>query len=664
MPVGTRAFTRRKRTGFGGLALSLGLFACSGTLGDPLGNGAGNTETGGETSAGSGSGGPSTGGSGSGVGTGSASASGGSSASSGGANARGGNGGAESGTAGTTSAAGAPGNSTAFACDQSARPPQAVLRRLTMTQYRNTISDLLSWALADATAARTALNELGAPLAAMPDDRREPVPQDLHGSYRRLDQTLQQIHVDATYDVAVAAGAALTTSARLSKVVGSCASDTDKSNDATCLDAFVKKFGTRALRRPLSSEEISFYKSAYGSDTTASTAAYADLIGVFLTAPEFLYFVEHGASEVPGQTGVFELTAYELASRLSYQLWQTAPDDTLRSAAESGSLLQAATYEAELRRLLQDARARPALDEFFADWVKVEELAQLDAKNQDVVFKAFAGADLPKATLRQAMIDDVLGLLDYHTWTAPTGVAELFSTDLSLAKDAQLAKIYGVPAWDGAGAPPRFPAGQRPGLLTRALFLATGTANTRPILKGVFIRKNILCNDIPPPPPGANAKPPVLEPGMTTRESVAAITEVPGSVCAGCHTTLINPLGYATENFDALGRFRSEQQLFDDTGKATAKKPVDVSSVPQVTLGDQTPIASPLELMTLIATSGLVEACLARNYFRYTYGRWEDPSRDGCALEASRVALGNGGTIADLLRAAALAPEFRRRAFE
>ena len=76
-------------------------------------------------------------------------------------------------------------------------------------------------------------------------------PQDLHGSYRRLDQSLQQIHVESTYDVAVALGAALTTPARLGTVVGACATDTSTSNDATCLDTFIKKFGARALRRPL-----------------------------------------------------------------------------------------------------------------------------------------------------------------------------------------------------------------------------------------------------------------------------------------------------------------------------------------------------------------------------------------------------------------------------
>ena len=183
-------------------------------------------------------------------------------------------------------------------------------------------------------------------------------------------------------------------------------------------------------------------------------------------------------------------------------------------------------------------------------------------------------------------------------------------------------------------------------------------------MKGVFIRKNILCDDIPPPPPGANAKPPDLGPNMTTRESVAAITEMPGTVCAGCHTAVINPLGYATEGFDSLGRFRTAQRLFDASGAQTGTKPVDTTSVPQVDLGDTTPSAGPGDLMSLIAGSGKVEACLARSFFRFTYGRWEDTAADACALEDSRKVLAGGGTITDLLKAAVTSAEFKRRTFQ
>jgi hypothetical protein len=580
------------------------------------------------------------------------------------------------GTVGTGSAtgdAGAPGTAgnggagvpeVSFTCDPSAKSAPATLRRLTMVQFRNTIADLAAWALASSSAGATVMTEIAASLAELPDDRREAVPQDLHGSYRRLDQSLQQIHVEATYDVAVALGAALTTPARLAAVVGSCATDTSTTNDASCLDAFIKRFGARALRRPLESDEVAFYTTAYGASSTASAAGYADLIGLLVTAPELLYFVEHGDSAVSGQPGSYDLTSYELASRLSYQLWQTSPDDALLAAAADGSLQKdAATYSAQVSRLLADPRARPTLDEFFADWMKVEDLPALDAKNSDPTFKTFAGGDLPNANLRSAMIADVVGMLDYYAWTKPSGLTALFTSELSFARDARLAKLYGVPAWDGAGSPPSLPAGQRPGLLTRALFLSTGTANTRPIMKGVFLRKNVLCDDIPPPPPGANAKPPELGPGMTTRESVEAITQMPGTVCAGCHASVINPLGFATEGFDALGRVRTTQRLFDASGAETGTKPVDTSAIPQVVAGDTTRISGPADLMSLVLASGKAEACLARSFFRFTYARWEDTT-DGCALEEGRRALASGGGVTDLAATTVKAVAFKRRTFE
>jgi len=296
--------------------------------------------------------------------------------------------------------------------------------------------------------------------------------------------------------------------------------------------------------------------------------------------------------------------------------------------------------------------------------MKVEDLPALDAKNADPTFKIFAGADLPDGKLRQAMIDDVVGMLDYYTWTSPAGLPALLTSDLSFARDARLAKLYGVAAWSGTGAPPMLPAGQRPGLLTRALFVSTGTANTRPIMKGVFLRTNVLCDAIPPPPPGANAKPPDLGPNMTTRESVEALTEMPGTICASCHAPVINPLGFATEGFDALGRFRTAQRLFDASGNETGSKPVNTMTVPQVVAGDQTAIATPAALMSLMVASGKGEACLSRNFFRFTYGRWEDTTADGCALEGARQALANGGTIADLAAAAVKTAAFKRRAFQ
>jgi hypothetical protein len=567
--------------------------------------------------------------------------------------------------AGQAGSAGASGGEiTSFACDATAKPPVAGLRRLTMSQYRNTVADFVAFATGSVTETSAVLSEIDAALRRLPTDRREPTSEDLHGSYRRLDQSLQQLHVDGYYDLGIAVGAALTRPERLSSVAGACATDQDESNDAACLSEMIARLGQSALRRPLEPDEVAFYESVYGADKTADPAAYADVIGVLLNAPQMVYFVEHGDSEVSGKAGVFTLSGYELASRLSYQLWQTAPDAELLMRASDGTLLEAQTYRGQVERLLADPRARGALDEFFADWAKVEDLPELDAKNMDPVFKAFGGSQLPSATLRQDMIDDVLGLLGYYTWQKPSGIATLFQSESSFARSPELAGLYGVPAWDGMSEPPAFAAGQRPGLLTRALFLSTGSPNTRPIMKGLFIRKYILCDTIPPPPPGANAKPPELEPGMTTRETVEALTEMPGTVCAGCHRALLNPLGFATENFDALGRYRTEQQFFDAQGNPTGSKPVDTSGVPAVKGGSETPAAGPSDLMQQIVESGKVEACLSRNFFRYTFARWEDLASDGCALESMRVALQNGGSVVDLVMAATLDGTFRERVFE
>lgn len=649
-----------------GLAFGLAISGCTGKISEGAAGGApgasqsGGSSNGGATGSGAGnSGGSASGTSSSGGSDGSgAAASGGSSS---GGNGTGGSAASSSGGTGAGSTSGPP----TFACDEGVAPPAESLRRLTMTQYENTVADLVAWAVGnDDARMREVATAIAPALTALPVDVRQAVPQDLHGSFRRLDQTLQQVHVDGAYQVGVSLGAALTDASLFGTVVGTCATDSSSSNDAQCLDDFIRRFGARALRHPLSDEDVSFYQSVYGSTAAADPAAYADVIGVMLNAPEALYFVEHGEQAVDGQDGVYELSAYELASRLSYQLWQTSPDDELIAAADGGSLLEPATYEDQVVRLVADPRARATLRDFFADWVKVEDLPALDAKNQDAVFKAFAGDDLPSSKLRQAMIDDVLDLLDYQTWTEPSGVGDLLTTELSFAKDDDLAAIYGVDAWDGQGTPPSLPSGERPGLLTRALFLSTGSPNTRPIMKGVFIRKTILCDDIGDPPPGANAMPPVLEPGMTTRESVEAITEMTGTICGGCHAGQINPLGFATEDFDSLGRHRSEQRLFDEDGTETGTKAVDTRTTPYVNFDDETEVAGAAELMSLVRQSGKVEACVARNFFRFTYARWDDPAADGCALEPVRQAVSGGGKLQDLLTATVLTKAFHRRAFE
>ena len=549
-----------------------------------------------------------------------------------------------------------------FVCDESQGFGSAPLRRLTMTQYRNTVRDLVRWALLDTSAADRLL--LAAELDAVPEDRREPTPRDPHGSYRRLDQAVGQTHVEATFRVASKLGGLLAADEQRETVVGSCAVDDDATNDEECLLDFLQRFGARALRRPLDEDDVSFYRAVYGGGgSTADSAAYADVISVMLSSPEFLYFVEHGTEEIPDEPGTYQLSAYELASRLSYHFWQTLPDDQLWRTAQDGSLLSPAVLSREVERLLDDPRTRATMAELFSDWLRLDEIPAFDALAQDPAYAAFAGPDLPGPELRQQVIDEALDMLAYFTWTDPAGLEALFTSPQSFARGEALSDLYGSEPWDGSSEPPTLP-GERPGLLTRAWFLASNTATSRPILRGVLLRKRLLCDELSPPPQNANLTPPAATSDQTTREAIEALTEQPGSSCAGCHATLINPLGYAFEGFDALGRLRVEQQLFSEDGEAAGALPVDTRSVPQVSLGDMRETAGPHDLTELLLQSGKLEACLARHYFRFTFARYEDAARDGCALERLRARLAESGKIRDLLKEAALLPALARRRFE
>lgn len=543
-----------------------------------------------------------------------------------------------------------------FTCDPNAVPSSPPLRRLTRVQYENTVRDLLTFALGDRNDALAVESDLASVLAALPPDER-PKTDDPRGSYRRLDQGVAQSHVDVWYNVGARVGAQLSSSANLTRVAGECAGQS--SGAAACVDAFIQNFGARALRRPLTSDEVTFYRGFYGSTTSIDAAGFADVIAGLMSAPEFVYQIESGADAVAGQAQAFELTAFEVASRLSYHFWNTMPDEELWDKASDGSLLDAAEYRRQVERLFADSRSKAAARDFYREWLKLEDLAPLDEANGVAIYDAFTGDDRPTSMLNANMNNEVLDLLDHLSWQEPAGIDQLLTTQLIFPKTDDLASIYGVEASDE---PVLAPSSQRPGLFTRAAFLATGSERTRPIKKGVFMRENVLCDHIEAPPANAQQNLPELDPALTTRQTVEAITE--SGSCAGCHLAYINDLGFPFEAYDALGRYRTSERMFDQEGEVLATEPVDTRSMPQIHEGDETEVANAAELMDLVVASNKAPACLARHYFRYSFGRWENVTADGCALERLRTALVDSSTLSAMLREVALAPEFRRRTIQ
>jgi len=227
------------------------------------------------------------------------------------------------------------------------------------------------------------------------------------------------------------------------------------------------------------------------------------------------------------------------------------------------------------------------------------------------------------------------------------------------ARTNRLASLYGVDVWDGDVAnQPAFSDGRHAGLLTRAALLVEGDELTNPIKRGAFVLRSILCRDLHPPSnlPAEALTLPEADPSLTTRQRFEAKTSP--TECAGCHS-LFNPFGFLLESFDALGRFRSEENVFDEAGEIVASLPIDPAV--EVLVGDsQASAATASELGEALAASPLVEECFARHYFRYTYRR-DEASGDSCALAAIRDGGGPDGSLREKLKSVALEPAFRER---
>ena len=279
--------------------------------------------------------------------------------------------------------------------------------------------------------------------------------------------------------------------------------DTDPVNDSACVDAFLRKLGKRAFRRPLSADDLTFYRRAV-QDSPVSAADYADLVALLVGSPLFLYAVELGdAGSLP--RGKVALTAHELAARLALHFWQSGPDDELFAAADSGALLEAEVYVQQVARLYADAKPERMLEELFVDWLEPKHLPELDLRVGSFDYDALLGDFTVGPELKSRMLRELGRMGVYYAHRTEGTFAELFQSRRSFAETSDLAEIYGVPVWDGAGEPPQFPHAEREGLLTRAALVATGHASSHPIFKGVYARKTVLCETIPPPPADVNA---------------------------------------------------------------------------------------------------------------------------------------------------------------
>jgi mono/diheme cytochrome c family protein len=401
---------------------------------------------------------------------------------------------------------------------------------------------------------------------------------------------------------------------------------------ARCATELVEHLGRRVFRRPLSADEHASYGELAGGDL--ATALHA-----LLTSPSFLYRSEIG---VPAG-GRYRLTGYEIAAALSYTLVGTTPGDSLLDAAAAGELDDRAGLERHARELLADPRARDQVGELVLQWIGGEGVLTAD-KRADL----FPGFD--DAT-RSALADETRRFAAHVVFDGSGRFDDLVVADYTVL-DATAAAFYGVPVPPGGSGKVSYD-GRRAGVLGHASLLASSAHSdqTSPIRRGLVIRRNLLCQELPPPPPFAGGVPDV-DPRATTRERFAMHTANP--VCAGCHR-YIDGVGFGLERFDAVGRWRTTEH----------GKPIDASGnltdVERLGSGSEAPYATVPELAAVIANSEAARGCFTRQYLRFARGIRETLAQRCGRLWVHERFAAAGYDVRELIVQSVLSPDFVER---
>jgi hypothetical protein len=488
--------------------------------------------------------------------------------------------------------------------------PRTPLRRLTRFEYRNAVRDLLG---VDASAA----SDLPADEVTSSFDNNASVltVSALHAEkYVLISETLAKQAVE--------------------DVTSLTACDAAVQGDEACAAAFAKAFGRRAFRRPTTPEDEQGLLTAYraGRQGGSHAEGIEVMIRAALQSPSFLYRLETSSS---GDTRArVPLSPFELATRLSFLIWASGPDDALLDAAARGELASKAQVAAHARELLGRPQARVAVTRFFNQWSGVQRL--------EITTKSLSAFPTFTAELKAAMAGELSAFVQDVLWSGDRSVRSLLTAPIGFV-DASLAGVYGVTVPAGS-APWRvdLPAEQgRAGILTQAGFLAVQghPDQTSPVLRGKFVRAMLLCQPPAPPPPDIDISLPPLAAGATARERLQSHLDA-GASCNACHS-LMDPIGLAFESFDAMGRYRDSEggQALDLSG--------EITGAPDATLAG--PFDGARELALKLAESQQVRACLARQWFRFASGRSEADA-DECSLGAMLEAFdASSGDILELI---------------
>ena len=588
--------------------------ACTGTIGS---GGPGSSSDPGGSSPGGGAGGGGGGGTAGTVGTG------------GGANGAGGSG--TSGNGATPVVAPGTGAATTTPMGTPAYPTLAgtmVLRHLSQLEYLNTVRDLLG-DTSQTTADVPAESPIG-PFDTFPFPITDTVGSTDANAYASIATTL------ATNAVA-----------KIGNILTCTPTDGNTASESMCLTTFLNTFGLKAYRRPLTATETSGLQALYQTGRSTLSLDFNGAIGLLveemLQSPGFLYHWEEGPSKTVYDTTnpkVVQLDPYALASRLSYFLTSTMPDQTLLAAAAAGQLSTTDQVAAQAKRLLGTSGAASAVQNFFEQLLQMTNLPSVS--KDPTTYPSFT------PTVQTAMDTEFRTFFSNTILTGSGLFSDLFTSKSSVA-NKDLAAIYGLTGITGTAMQPVTLDANRSGFLTMPAFLTlNGASNdSNGIYRGHAVYMQVLCNALTLPQNVQVPTPAAPMPGQTMR----SVLDVHGSnACAmSCHAPM-DGFGFAFENYDGIGAYRTT----DNGGMVNAVATVPLDGTMQT-------VNNGVQLASLLSTSKEARSCFATQWVRYAVGRPDtaaDAASIGTAYSAFETANFN---VRDLLAGVATSRTFRYR---
>jgi hypothetical protein len=427
-------------------------------------------------------------------------------------------------------------------------------------------------------------------------------------------------------------------------------------DNATCIGQFITAFGQKAFRRPLTTTEVARFQALYTNRATiTATGSFNDavtlILKAFLLSPSFITRAE--ISET-AEGANYRLDNWEIASRLSYTLWGTMPDDALFTAAQGGQLATEAQVLTQAQRMVMDPKARAKVAEFHMSYLHQGIGTRWsDAAHDTAIFTNWKAATVPLLT------EETKRLTDYVAFDMKGTFQDLITKPIAFV-NRDTAPLYGLPAANfGADLTmTSLDATKRAGLFTQVGFLASYSSfnRTSPILRGAFLQKDVLCwqPSISIPDGAFNTPLPTGADLDTNRKQVTAQTA--GAACAVCHAAVVNPPGFALEAFDSVGA--------SQTTERGTNAPLDTAA--DIVIGAKTThVTGPVDLMAAIASSPEGQGCYAQRLVTFAYER-ALTTQDVCTVQmmAGKMGTSTPYSIVSMLTDLTQTQSFRYRAKE